>query len=99
MAELQYIDPTTGRTYPVGTPLWRAESGSHLNLTDAPGIARADIDSSQRSLWRYARAIGVDATSAVTLGEGWTPLVHAAWDGVQVAMKLEYVSPSGSFKD
>ena len=96
---LQYLDPDTGKTYPVDRPLWRAESGSHLNLTDGPGILRADIDASQRSLWRYAKAIGVDAASAITLGEGWTPLVSAAWDGVPVAMKLDYVMPSGSFKD
>jgi threonine synthase len=41
----------------------------------------------------------VDAKDAVTLGEGWTPLVDARLDGVAVTMKLEFMMPTGSFKD
>jgi threonine synthase len=35
----------------------------------------------------------------VTLGEGWTPLVAASWEGLDLRYKLEYQSPTGSFKD
>src|SRR5262249_23679712 len=38
------------------------------------------------------------AGDAVTLGEGWTPLARAQWDGNPVLMKLDYLMPSGSFK-
>ena len=96
---MQYIDSMTGATYPLGEPRWRGESGGHVNLGDAPGLARREIDASVNSLWRYRKALLVDAASAVTLGEGWTPLVAGEWAGVPVAFKLEFVMPTGSFKD
>ena len=96
---MHYIDSATGKTYPLDAPRWRGESGGHLNLAEAPGLLRADIDTAARSLWRYRKALLVDAASAVSLGEGWTPLVHGVWDGVPVAFKLEFTMPTGSFKD
>jgi len=96
---MYYIDALNGARYPLDEPRWRGESGAHLNLGDAPGLKRADIDSAVNSLWRYRRALLVEAKSAVTLGEGWTPLVAARWDGAPVALKLDYLMPSGSFKD
>jgi threonine synthase len=41
----------------------------------------------------------VDAAHAVTLGEGWTPLLAGEWDGAPVRFKLEFTMPTGSFKD
>ena len=96
---MYYIDSSTGATYPLSEPRWRGDSGGHLNLGDAPGLARAQIDASVSSLWRYREALLVDAGDAVTLGEGWTPLTRAQWDGIPVLMKLDYLMPSGSFKD
>jgi threonine synthase len=49
--------------------------------------------------WRYAKALLVDAADAVSMGEGWTPLVSRDWDGIPVRMKLEFMMPTGSFKD
>ena len=96
---MHYIDSITGATYPLDQPRWRGDSGGHLNLGDAPGLARRDIDSAVNSLWRYRRALLVDATDAVTMGEGWTPLISGDWDGVAVGYKLEFMMPTGSFKD
>jgi len=96
---MHYIDAVTGARYPLDEPRWRGDSGGHLNLGDVPGLNRADIDSAVNSLWRYRRALLVDAKSAVTLGEGWTPLSRGQWDGIPVLMKLDYLMPSGSFKD
>jgi threonine synthase len=50
-------------------------------------------------VWRYAKALLVDARGAVSLGEGWTPLVPGEWDGARVQWKLELAMPTGSFKD
>jgi threonine synthase len=96
---VHYIDPSDGRTYPVERPLWRSPSGSHLNLSPGEGLRRGEIDAGRRSVWRYARAIRVDAREAVTMGEGWTPLVEIDWDGLRIDAKLEFMMPSGSFKD
>jgi threonine synthase len=96
---VRYVDPSTGLTYPLDTPRWRAESGQHLNLTQGPGLRRGDIEPARHSVWRYATALAVDAASAVSLGEGWTPLVPGEWAGTPVQHKLEYMMPTGSFKD
>ena len=96
---MHYVDSVTGTTYPLGEPRWRGDSGGHVNLGDAPGLKRADIDTSVNSLWRYRKALLVDAAQAVTLGEGGTPLVTGEWEGIQVEFKLEFVMPTGSFKD
>jgi threonine synthase len=50
-------------------------------------------------VWRYAAAIGVDASSAVSLGEGGTPLIAGEWHGAATLFKLEFMMPTGSFKD
>ena len=47
------------------------------------------------SLWRYAEVLPVDAAHAVTLFEGWTPLVEV---GAGTYVKDEARNPTGSFK-
>lgn len=47
------------------------------------------------SLWRYARVLPLDPASAVSLGEGFTPLVAA---GPRLFIKDEAQNPTGSFK-
>ena len=96
---MHYIDSKSGETYPLAEPRWRGKSGAHVNLADAPGLVRKDIDASVNSLWRYRKALLVDAADAVTMGEGWTPLIPGEWDGVPVHYKLEFMMPTGSFKD
>lgn len=98
-SDVQYISPVTGQRFAVDTPMWRDQGGSHLNLTLGHGLAPTDIVGHERSLWRYASAIRVDAKSRISLGEGWTPLVARPWDGREVQVKLEYLAPTGSFKD
>ena len=96
---MNYIDAATGATYPLDKPRWCGDGGSYLNLGDAPGLTRDEIDTSRRSVWRYAKALLVDSADAVTLGEGWTPLICGKLDGIAVTMKLEFMMPTGSFKD
>ncbi len=96
---MHYIDPVTGVYYPTDTARWRSDSGGYLNLTPGAGLKRGDIHTARHSAWRYAKAIGVDDKHAVTMGEGWTPLTCGVWQGAQVMFKLEFIMPTGSFKD
>jgi threonine synthase len=70
-----------------------------LELAPGPGLARGDIVANEPSLWRYAAALPLAGPPKVTLGEGWTPLVHRDWLGAPVLFKLESQMPTGSFKD
>ncbi|MDZ7702380.1 MAG: pyridoxal-phosphate dependent enzyme [Halobacteriales archaeon] len=92
--------PACGRGYDAGPDEpWRCACGHALDFEavptpsgDAPGPSELDRD---RGLWAFEGFLPVERR--VTLGEGWTPLVDApAWDAT---VKLEAVSPTGSFKD
>ena len=63
------------------------------------GLVRGDIEAGEASLWRYHAALALRNRRAVSLGEGWTPLVERHWDGAAVLFKLESQMPTGSFKD
>jgi threonine synthase len=95
---MQFIS-STGATYPIDAPRWCGDDGSHLNLTPGRGLRRGDIRSDRYSVWRYAAAIEIDDAHAVSLGEGWTPLVAGRWQGAETLFKLELTMPTGSFKD
>jgi threonine synthase len=96
---VHYVDPSTGDTYPLTEARWRADNGHYLNLAPGPGLTRRDIDGARHSVWRYARALLIGAEHAVSLGEGGTPLLDGEWHGAPVRYKLDFMMPTGSFKD
>ena len=81
-----------------------------------PLLARYDLESARKnlhrddligriaSLWRYRELLPVrEDTNVVSLGEGYTPLIHAACTGARLGMeslfiKDEGLNPTGSFK-
>ena len=78
---------------------WRCDCGNPLEYNYDPTAGATEFRESGSShlggLWRFEELIPVEQN--VTLGEGFTPLVETSrWD---VEFKLEYVFPSGSFKD
>jgi threonine synthase len=58
------------------------------------------LDLTQKSIWRYRASLGLPQDAPpVTLGEGNTPLVFSKIGERDVGFKLEYLNPTGSFKD
>ncbi|UPV75784.1 threonine synthase [Halorussus limi] len=94
--------PDCGRTYDAGPDEpWRCECGHPLEFADrplpeAPAPDFAELDT-RDGLWTFEEFLPV--SPRVTLGEGFTPLQRAPDWGENVEFKLEYVFPSGSFKD
>lgn len=88
--------PNCGETY---EDRWRCRCGEPLqfekrSLPSASDPTGANIDP-REGLWTFSEFLPVERR--VSLGEGYTPLVDApAWDA---SFKLEYVFPTGSFKD
>ena len=93
-----YLDPSSDETYPLDEPRWRGRSGGPLMITPLAGIKKGDIRREVRSLWRYAASFPVPV-DPVSLGEGCTPLIRHRWRGNDTLLKLEWFSPTGSFKD
>jgi threonine synthase len=98
-ADPHYVDERSGASYPIDEPRWCGDDGAPLTVSALPGITREQVDTGARSLWRYRAALPVPIDAPVSLGEGCTPLVEKDWGGSRVHFKLEWFSPTGSFKD
>jgi threonine synthase len=99
MDAIRYLDPRSGRTWPLAEPRWCGDGRAPLLLTPRRGIGRDEIERGTRSLWRYAAALPFRPRAPVTMGEGCTPLVERAMAGGTALLKCEWFMPTGSFKD
>ena len=97
--DVAYLDPVSQTRYPLDPPIWQSPEGGPLMMTELPGIRRQDIDEGTRSIWRYQAALPIKITDPVSMGEGCTPLHRGSFDGKECSFKLEWFSPTGSFKD
>lgn len=87
-----------GEEYPIETTQWRcSKCEMPFELVGAPPFFKDKIASHDWSLWRYREMLPVE--QPVSLGEGGTSLVEGQVSGFPVRFKLEYLSPTGSFKD
>jgi len=70
----------------------------------AQALTKADLKNRVTSLWRYREVLPVVRDeNIVSLGEGWTPLLHARRLGAQFSLPRLYIkdegpNPTGSFK-
>jgi threonine synthase len=88
------------RTYPQDTYRWRCECGGVFDLEGTPGFTKDEIETGDFSLWRYRAMLPVKHEEGViSLGEGFTPLVATQVYGTKIHCKLEFLAPTGSFKD
>ena len=87
--------------YPENYLNWKCEKcGSPLEIIfEIEEKSRQLINFEDYSMWRYERFMAVRNESKVTLGEGWTPIIEKEIFGIKVALKLEFLNPTGSFKD
>lgn len=92
--------PSCNRAYPLDTRLWRCECGGTFEVAGLPAFDPTTVDSTAAGLWRYRATLPLpDNATPVTLGEVMTPLVETELEGLRFYCKVEYLSPTGSFKD
>lgn len=94
-----YLDPHSGRIWPLAQPRWCGDAREPLMLTERSGLSRAEIATATRSIWRYAAAFPFQPRAPITMGEGCTPLIERAIEGGTALLKCEWFMPTGSFKD
>ncbi|RMF84807.1 MAG: pyridoxal-phosphate dependent enzyme, partial [Nitrospinota bacterium] len=89
------------REYAEDTRIWRCACGGVLRLAGfTPRFPRPEIRKRPATLWRYREALPVqEDTHIITLGEGMTPLLPLSWQGEEILFKLDFLCPTGSFKD
>jgi len=100
---------------PCGAAHYDPRREQHLCTCGAPLLARYDLDAARAwqkstltgrapNMWRYRELMPLfDGESPITLGEGWTPLIHATRIGAdlglsRVFVKDESLNPTNSFK-
>jgi threonine synthase len=86
--------------YPIDTRAFHCDCGGTFELVGLPLFNRQAIAPANPGLARYRAFLpGNFNWDEVTLGEGWTPLISIDLLGQPVHAKLEFISPTGSFKD
>lgn len=83
-----------------GTPYRCSDcTGVYDLTTDIPYDPKI-VETELPGIWRYRHTFGLSPESKILyLGEGDTPLIRMKVSGKSVAFKLEYLNPTGSFKD
>lgn len=77
---------------------WRCPYDGHpLEIAELPAFDVGRINADDWSVWRYGAMLPV--VRRVSLGEGGTPLAETVIDDVRFHAKLEYLNPTGSYKD
>jgi threonine synthase len=79
---------------------WRCRCGGAWEPAYIPTFDTSKIHQNDYSIWRYGKLLGLDIDQTLRhMGVGWTPMVPIQLFEHRVYLKVEYLSPSGSFKD
>ncbi len=96
----RFFCPTCKRFYPLSPTRWRCDCGSFLDLEFEPKFPIRQILKRGPTLWRYREALPIlENQSILSMGEGFTPLEEVELDGHRVLLKIDYLFPTGSYKD
>ena len=85
---------------PLDTLKWRCECGGLFEIAERVSFSREAIARDRPTLWRYRAMLPIqNDANIISLGEGFTPLVPVQLYGPPVLCKLDFLTPTGSFKD
>jgi threonine synthase len=83
-----------------GVPYNCPTCGGVFGFSEFPTYSPPEANSHQFNPWRFKHLFGLPENAPeITLGEGNTPLVWKDAYNRRIAFKLEYLNPTGSFKD
>jgi len=100
ISTMNLICKSTGETYALDTPIWCSESGGLLDIEYVPDLDWDWVKHLPPNLWRYREALPLPSDSSiVSFGEGFTPLQKISFGEKWAWIKLDYLFPSGSYKD
>jgi threonine synthase len=95
-----FLCPVCGREYDSDEIIWKCTCGNFLDLIYHPEFKRRKIEQREKTLWRYFEALPVsEKSSTVSFKEGFTPILRSNLFGRDLFLKLEFLFPTGSFKD
>ena len=89
----------TQEEYSLEDVRWQSDSGHLLDIRFYPEFDRKIIKQRSANIWRYREALPLSSENFVTFGEGATPLQKISIGGRNVYFKLDFLFPTGSYKD
>ncbi len=97
---MEYTCASCGARYTATALLFRCRCGGYLEYPEYRVFPLSALAERDHSIWRYREAYGLPRDcKRISLGEGCSPLTRVSLpEGVMLA-KLDYLQPSGSFKD
>jgi len=88
------------RFYPLQPARWKCDCGSFLDLEFEPEFPIQNILKRNPTLWRYREAIPIHHDGSIlSMSEGFTPLEEIELHGNRILLKVDYLFPTGSYKD
>ncbi|MFH1100849.1 MAG: threonine synthase [Methanobacteriota archaeon] len=97
---VKLVCQTCQKEYPSHEPVWRCECGGFLSIDFHARFPQNVIQKRKNTLWRYREALPIiHDEHIVSFDEGYTPLLKEQILGRNVLLKLDYLFPSGSYKD
>lgn len=98
LCQFQCIQCNT--TYPADTQAWTCSCGGLFDLVFEGRWDTSAFHKRPPGMWRYLEALPVgDPRAIVRVGERMTPLATVRFQGREIFLKLDYLFPSGSYKD
>jgi len=90
-----------GRPYPdKGIPYRCPKCTAHFDIPRLPAFDPSQQDKRLPGIWRHRNSFVLpEGATVVSLGEGNTPLLWYQIFGHQIGFKLEFLNPTGSYKD
>lgn len=87
--------------YALDTRAWKCQQcGGLLEIADAPKFDESKIERGNTTLWRYRDLLPLpENATPLSMGEGWTPLIPVPYQSHTIHCKLDFLNPTGSFKD
>lgn len=80
--------------------LWRCSCDGVLDIRGTRIFPREQLAKRPWNFWRYRESLGLpDHMDPVSLGEVMTPLTQTRFRDWEITVKLEYMLPTGSYKD
>ena len=97
---MAYTCFTCGNKYSLNEKLFRCPCGGFLQVEPNGCFSKKQLAQRDLSIWRYREAFGLpQEVKPVSIGEGRTPVVRCKVDDTPLLSKLDFLQPSGSFKD
>lgn len=97
---MQVICELCGRKETYDPAKWRCDCGGAWLLQSSQSFQIESIKKEIKSIWRYSSFFPAEIREKpISLGAGFTPLLACTFYNRDVLLKLDYLMPTGSFKD